>query len=65
MSKGIEKMYSKKIYQIGLNLGLNKKDIDIVLSSKQEISEEITSTSPVEVYKGVGRYGTVSIYDFK
>ena len=57
-------MYSKKIYQIGLHLGLNKKDIDSVLSSKPEVSEEITSTSPVEVYKGVGRYGTVSMNDF-
>ena len=58
-------MYLKEIYEIGMNLGLNKQDIDSVLSTKSSNTEETTSTSPAEVYKGIGRYGTVSINDFE
>jgi hypothetical protein len=58
-------MYPKEIYKLGINLGLNKQDIESVLSSTSDKKEEINTTSPADVYKGVGRYGTVSIKDFE
>ena len=58
-------MFPPKIYEIGRDLGLDKMDIDNVLSKKPSELEMVTSTSPVDVYKGVGRYGTVSVNDFK
>ena len=58
-------MVSDKLYEIGGNLGLNKKDIDGVLSTRPANKDNVESISPVEVYKAIGRYGTVSINDFQ
>lgn len=59
-----EKMFPHKIYEIAENLGLNKKDIDNILSTQITFKDNITHSSPTEVYKFLGRYETVSIKDF-
>jgi len=54
--------YMKKkdnIYNIGKNLGLEKTDIDNVLSAKSRTTE-IANTPAVDVYKAGTRYGTLS-----
>ena len=61
----------KNIYQIAKNLGLDKKDVDKVLSSKNANSDspcvdtykagtKYGTVSPKECYKAGTRYGTVS-----
>lgn len=57
-------MLSDKIYEKGKNLGLNKEDIDIILSAKQNREIPVKFFSPVEVYKGENKYGTISVKDF-
>ena len=54
-----------KIYELGKTLGLDKKDIDNVLSPK-EIYKAGTiygTVSPKEIYKAGTIYGTVSPKD--
>ena len=58
-------MIPNEIYKIGEDLGLTKGDIDSTLSTEVTEEDSIEHTSPVEVYKGVGRYATVSINDFE
>jgi hypothetical protein len=65
-------MLKKEIYRIGGNLGLDKNDIDIILTTQHHISyikpisnvyksgTEYGTISPTEIYKGGTRYGTVS-----
>jgi len=48
------------IYKLGKILGLDKKDIDNVLSAKLRISTEGINTPAVDVYKAGTRYGTLS-----
>ena len=57
-------MYSDRIYEIGKKTGLTKKDIANILSSESKKQNNISSTSPVEAYKGELTYGTISIKDF-
>jgi len=60
-------MYPNELYGIGKKLGMNKKDVDIVLTSESnEIKVVEYTTSPMESYKGMpGRYGTLSIKDIQ
>jgi len=58
-------MFPDKIYKIGEILGLSKEDMDIFLSAKQNSATPVRFSLPVEVYKGIIEYGTVSIKDFK
>jgi len=60
-------VFPNKIYEIGKKLGMNKKDVDIVLNSEQNKTKVVEhTTSPLESYKGVpGRYGTLSIKDIR
>ncbi|UCD12948.1 MAG: hypothetical protein JSW60_05115 [Thermoplasmatales archaeon] len=59
-------MVLNKLYEIGQHLGLNKIDIDNVLSTPTWLTREIIkSTPPLEIYKEFGRYSTVSIHDFQ
>ncbi len=65
MKEQKEKMFPHKIYEIAKDLGLNKKDIDNILSTPSlTYKDNIAYSSPTEVYKIIGRYGTVSIKDF-
>jgi hypothetical protein len=48
------------IYELGKTLGLDKKDIDKVLSAKLRISTEGINTPAVDVYKAGTRYGILS-----
>jgi len=63
------------VYKIGKTLGLNKKDIDNVLSAKQtqtgdtagipssdlyKSGSDYGTVSPKEIYKGGNYYGTIS-----
>lgn len=59
-------MYPNELYGIGKKLGMNKKDVDIVLTSESNGIKVVKSTSPMESYKGMpGRYGTISIKDIQ
>lgn len=59
-------MYPNELYEIGKKLGINKKDVDIVLNGELNRIKVVKSTSPVESYKGMpGRYGTLSIKDIQ
>jgi len=60
-------MYPNELYKIGKKLGMNKKDVDIVLTSELNKTKVVEyTTSPVESYKGIpGRYGTLSIKDMR
>ncbi len=57
-------MFPNKLYEIGQNLGLNKKDVESVLSTTPANERDIKSIPPTEIYKEFGKYGTVSIHDF-
>ena len=56
-------MLPNKIYKLGKNLGISKKDIDTVTNIQIKDTSIIIS-SPIDVYKFEGRYGTISINDF-
>ena len=61
-------MIPHKIYEIGAMLGLEYKDVrdlvsDTSISDKPDKLE--VSMSPTDTYKGVLRYGAVSIKDFQ
>ena len=59
-------MIPHKIYEIGAMLGLEYKDIrDLVLDISDEPDKLEVSMSPTDTYKGVLRYGAVSIKDFQ
>ena len=49
-----------KIYKLGKTLGLDKKDIDNVLSAKTKNTYETTNTPAADMYKAGTRYGTTS-----
>ena len=57
-------MLPNKIYEKGKDIGLNKEDIDIILSAKQNIEISAKFHSPIEIYKGDNKYGTISLKDF-
>ncbi len=55
----------ENLYKIGKNIGLKKTDLDHILNSEKNYSENIhlsTSSGPTP-YCGAW-YGTISIYDF-
>jgi len=55
-------MYPNKLYKIGKKLGMNKKDINIVVINKPNQTIDLKTSSPMDSYKGMpGRYGTLSI----
>ena len=59
-------MYSNRIYEIGKKLGLNKKDVNNVLTNESNNVKVVAFTSSVDSYKdGPGRYGTFSIKDIQ
>jgi len=51
-----------KIYELGKTLGLDKKDIDKVLSAKPKTTETV-KTPAVDMYKAGTKYGTISHLD--
>lgn len=58
-------MVSNQIYRLGGNLGLNKKEINDILSYKNSKQYNIfKNSSPIDVYKYGSDYGTISIKDF-
>jgi hypothetical protein len=50
-------MIKKKIYRIGKNLGLDNKDIELILNTPRNKSNIQLSLS---IYKSGTRYGTIS-----
>jgi len=53
-----------RIYSLGKRIGLNKKDIDnVIMNSGKKLEQVNFSYGPYE-YHG-GRYGTVSLNDFR
>ena len=52
-----------KIYKHGNKLGLNKKEINIIIN-KQEFAQEQTLFSSGPPFYPGNRYGTISIHDF-
>ena len=58
-------MLRKRLYELGKKLGLTENDIDNILSTGLTEVDSVESSLPVEVYKGVIEYGTISIKDFK
>ena len=59
-------MYSNRIYEIGKKLGLNKKDVNNVLTIESNNIKVVEFTSSVESYKdGPGRYGAISLKDIQ
>lgn len=57
-------MTPSKIYEIGDMLGIKRRDITNLVPEKSNLDiKEITS--PIDTYKGIILYGTVSIKDFK
>ena len=59
-------MNANKFYKIGKKLGMNKKDINIVLTNKLNEGIVVKTSSPIDSYKGLpGRYGTLSIKDIQ
>ena len=59
-------MYPNELYKIGKKLGMNKKDINNVLTTESTNIKVVEVTSPIESYKGMpGRYGTFSIKDMQ
>lgn len=57
-------MIPDNLYKLGKKLGLTHTDIDNILSSESKKQYNVRHTSPIEVYKGVIKYGTISIKDF-
>jgi len=49
-----------KIYKLGKTLGLDKKDIDSVLSAKTKNTYATTNTPAADMYKAGNLYGTLS-----
>jgi hypothetical protein len=63
---GKSNMDSNNLYKIGKKLGMNKKDINLILNSKTIKTDTIKYISPTESYKDLpGRYGTFSIKDIQ
>ena len=60
---GFENMFPNKIYELGMDLGISKEDIDTI-AEKQTKKTYVKLSSPMDVYKIDGRYGTISINDF-
>lgn len=55
-------MYPNKLFKIGKKLGMNKKDINLILSNKSNQMNIVEYISAVDSYKGLpGRYGTISL----
>jgi len=51
------------IYKVGKSLGLNKKDIDNILSASPKQTGDKADAPAVDLYKSGGKYGTVSPQD--
>ena len=59
-------MNVNEFYKISKKLGMNKKDIDIILTNKPNEAIVLKTSSPMDSYKGMpGRYGTFSIKDIQ
>jgi hypothetical protein len=57
-------MNKNELYHIGKKLGMNKKDINIVLANIAKENIILNISKPMDSYKGMpGRYGTFSIKD--
>ena len=55
----------ENLYKIGKNIGLKKTDLDHILNSEKNYSENIhLSTSLGPKPYGGGLYGTISSWDF-
>jgi len=52
-----------EIYEIGKSLGLEKQDIDKILSIGSTDASGMPNNAAVDVYKAGTRYGTVSSAD--
>ena len=52
-----------EIYEIGKSLGLEKQDIDKILSTRSTDASGMPNNAAVNVYKAGTRYGTVSSVD--
>jgi len=53
-----------EVYKIGKTLGLNKKDIDCLMSRDSSRHDSSGSSDlGVEIYKAGGKYGTISTYE--
>jgi hypothetical protein len=55
------KIMNAEIYKVAKNLGLNKKDVDKVLSTNN--ASGTSNNAATDVYKAGTRYGTVSSAD--
>jgi len=62
-------MISNRIYEMGSMLGLEHKDLSVLVAGTSILDEPDkleVSLSPTDTYKGDGLwYGTISIKDFK
>jgi len=59
-------MNKNEFYKIGKKLGMNKKDINILLTNKTDENIVVKTSSSMDSYKGLpGRYGTFSIKDIQ
>ena len=54
---------TKRIYEIGKPLGLNKRDISEILNRSSSLIEQSSLRAGPNIYPG-DFYGTISIYDF-
>lgn len=54
---------TKRIYEIGKPLGLNKRDISEILNRSSSVIEQSSLGAGPTIYPG-DFYGTISIYDF-
>lgn len=56
-------MSNNRLYKIAKNLGLDKNDIDNILSANLKITVDSSNNSVADLYKAGTRYGTVSSVD--
>ena len=61
-------MTAYKMYQLGQKLGLTTDEIDNIIEN--QIAPYITvieyvATNPCDLYKTIGKYGTISLNDFQ
>lgn len=58
-------MIENRLYELGKNLGLHKREIDNIISLKLKKHYDMNNTVPINVYKDSCKYGTISINDFQ